>query len=130
MIDAPIRAPLEDGAWPKVWAAFFQVVVALLRKFENGVFYQCIEVTSDYTIQLNDCAILVDATIGPVTVTLLDPALCLGKRLTIKKIDNTANAMTIAAPLGSFIDGSATQSTTTYNASFDLIPFSLYWFLA
>lgn len=66
--------------------------------------------TADYTIETTDGLILVDATAGPVTITLPDPTLA-NIQVTVKKIDASANAVTIDGD-GVNIDGSGTQSLT------------------
>lgn len=71
----------------------------------------------DYTAKTDDATIWVDASLGPVTVTLYSLAENLGRRLSISKRDSSANAVTIQTPDGATINGAATQTIATqYNA--------------
>lgn len=82
------------------------------------------------TVTIDDAIILVDATAGPVTITLPDPRVVgygfgpyaanyqrrttsSGLRYTIKKIDSSANAVTVAGPAGATFEGATTLSLTT-----------------
>lgn len=78
-------------------------------------------VTVSLTIAPTDRVILVDATAGPVTVTLLS-ATAFGKaELFVKKIDSSANAVTVAVAGADTIDGAATATLTSQYASTDII---------
>lgn len=67
--------------------------------------------TTDYTATLNDYVIVVDATAGPVTITLptsgTTPAAVHGQKYLVKKIDSSANSVTVAGA-GNGIDYAAT----------------------
>lgn len=71
--------------------------------------------TSAYTVTDTDSTILVNAVSAPVTISLPNPATAnTGELWTIKKIDSSANAVTIQCVDGtSLIDGAASQSSTT-----------------
>jgi hypothetical protein len=60
-----------------------------------GVNLRTIPITSDYSATLYDDQIDVDATLGPVTVTLPDSTLIPGKQIVINKVDSSANAVTV-----------------------------------
>src|SRR5438552_308237 len=64
-----------------------------------------IAVGSDYTVTSLDFEILVDATSGPVTISLL-PATGSGQLLHVKKIDSTSSVVTVAASGTDLIDDS------------------------
>jgi len=64
-------------------------------------------VTSDYSVGDSDQTIFVDASAGPVTITL--PASEDGRVITIKKIDSTSNAVVITTT--TLLDGAASQTT-------------------
>ena len=71
--------------------------------------------TADYTATSTDGIILVDATSGVVTITL--PAASARKELHIKKIDASANAVTIGRAGADTIEGSTSKSLAAqYNS--------------
>jgi len=81
-----------------------------------------VEVSSDVTLDEGvEQLVLVDASAGPVDVTLPRADGSGGKRYCIKKIDSSANAVTISTSLSQTIDGSATKTLTTENETLDLI---------
>ena len=61
----------------------------------NYVLHGTKVVLADYSINLSDENILVDATSGPVTVTLPIAGSAPGKRYSISKVDNTINIVSI-----------------------------------
>jgi hypothetical protein len=61
------------------------------------------------TLTATDSVILADATSGAFTVTLPSAVGIAGRQYTIKKIDNSANTVTIASVAGN-IDGAATKT--------------------
>ena len=69
-------------------------------------------VTANYQVLVTDQTILVDATAGAVTVTLISSAWT-PNTYTVKKTDSSANAVTIAVVSGEHIDGATTQTLTT-----------------
>lgn len=81
-----------------------------------------------YPVVETDSVILVDATAAPVTITLPTPVGITGRRYTVKKIDATANAVTIATAAGT-IDGAATKVTTVQYTSFDFVSDGANWFI-
>ena len=89
-------------------------------------------VTANYTVLLSDGVIFADATAGPVAITLPTATSAIvgtqGQRVRIKKIDTTANAVTITAT-GGQIDGAANAVISTpYNAfEFSPIPSTANW---
>jgi hypothetical protein len=83
--------------------------------------YPIITKTANYTVSVVDDTILVDATAGPVTITLI-PAAWTPNTYTVKKIDSTANAVTVAAHAGDTIDGAATVSLTTQYQHVKVVP--------
>jgi hypothetical protein len=85
-------------------------------------------VTSDYSASWTDHVILVDASGGPVTVTLPNP-LVIKKDLIIKKIDSSANAVTVA-PYGSeTIDGASLVILTDQNSFIHVISNGMNWYV-
>ena len=78
-------------------------------------------VTANYQVLVTDQTILVDATAGPVTVTLISSAWT-PNTYTIKKTDSSANAVTIAVVSGEHIDGATTQTLTTQWQKITVVP--------
>lgn len=85
--------------------------------------------TADYTITLADGAVLVDATGGAVVLTLPAAASASRRTFIAKKIDATANAMTLDGNGAETIDGAATKATTTQWVSFSVYSNGTAWFL-
>lgn len=89
----------------------------------NGIFYQrrgvqmaiaAIDDTdSPYTVTTADYTLTCDATSGAITVNLPAVSAHAGRVLNIKKIDATANAITVDGDSAETIDGSTTASITT-----------------
>jgi len=68
--------------------------------------------TADYTVTGNDYTVLCDATLGAIIITLPDAATLSGQYYNVKKIDATANAVTITPTAPDLIDGAATAIIT------------------
>lgn len=87
--------------------------------------------TSNYTVTEadRDRLILVDASGGAVTITLLASATAgNGFRVAIKKIDSSGNAVTIDGNLSETIDGNTTSTLSTQYDSENLISDGSNWF--
>jgi len=78
--------------------------------------------TSAYTLTDDDDVILVDCTGGAVTITLHAVATAQQKPYIIKKIDSSANALTIDGNASETIDGATTKSTTIQYTSYTIVP--------
>ncbi len=70
---------------------------------------QVITITANKTIDKETGAVLADATSGGITVTLPPVAHAKGREYHIKKIDTSANTVTIATPGSETIDGESTK---------------------
>lgn len=82
--------------------------------------------TADYTVLPTDYVVLVDATAGDITVTLPD-ASTLSKIFYVKRIDDTANIVTISS--SQFIDDDTASLVAPYS-TIGLIPDTTgYWLL-
>lgn len=68
--------------------------------------------TSNYTATANDETILVNAASGVATITLPTAVGVAGKVYTVKKIDSSTNAVTVATTSSQTIDGLTTYSLT------------------
>ncbi|MFH0754494.1 MAG: hypothetical protein V2A70_08015, partial [Candidatus Omnitrophota bacterium] len=84
--------------------------------------------STDYTLTAADRVAMVDASAGAVTITLPDPSGIKGRVYDIKKTDASANALNINTAAGN-IDGSASVSTTTPNASFTIVTDGTNWWV-
>lgn len=74
-------------------------------------------VTSDYDVERPDHTILVDASSGPITVTLLRPHEAPGRRNYIMKVDSSSNIVTVdVAGTARTINGAASKALS---AQFD-----------
>lgn len=97
-------------------AANFNSVAVAIAKLPSSV-----TKTANYTVTRIDDIIRVDATSGNLTMTLFSAAtVAAGFRVTIKKIDATANTMTIATTGGETIDGGASVVTGVQYTSYTL----------
>lgn len=93
-----------------------------------------IEITnanSPYTLDDDDCIILADATAGVITINLpplpADPTVQSYKYL-IKKIDASANAVTIDGNAAETIEGAATKSLATQYTHALLVNGTAEWY--
>jgi len=86
-------------------------------------------VTSAYSVGPKDDLILADATAGAITVTLETAVGADGRRHTVKKIDASGNAVTVACTGGQTIDGAATQATAVRWTVFRVISDGTNWML-
>jgi hypothetical protein len=77
-------------------------------------------ITATTTALKTDHTLLCDATAGAITVNLPAAAGCAGRIYNIKKIDASANAVTLDGNSSETIDGAATKATTTQYASFTI----------
>lgn len=77
--------------------------------------------TADYAITTSDDVILVDCTNGPVKITRPSPSAYPQKPYTVKKIDATTNAVTIAPNGSDTLDGVLNQQIFVQNGAFQFI---------
>ena len=92
--------------------------------------WQTLAKTADYTVVEadQDKLILVDATAGPVTITLLASATAGdGFRIVVKKVDSSANAVTVDGNASETIDGAATSTLSTQYDSVNLVSDGSNW---
>lgn len=103
---AVLRSTPNNSTTPlDVWEATdsFRVLVA----FSTAV----ITVSSHTVLNNTHQTVLVDASAGPVTITL-PAATNGGRRYDVKKIDNSSNVVTIACEVGNTLDGASTIELT------------------
>lgn len=72
-----------------------RVTGASLVNVSQPAVFSYTQVTANYVTTLNDVFIAVDASGGPVTITLHAASLLLGKRIHVKKIDQSSNFVTV-----------------------------------
>lgn len=78
-------------------------------------------VTSNYTVNVLDDTIYVDASAGAVTVTLISSQWT-PNTYTVVKVDSSANAVTVAAKSGETINGVASVNLTTQYQKTKVVP--------
>lgn len=83
--------------------------------------------TAAYTATLDDYLILCDATTAAFTVTLPAASTSGGVAFAIKKIDSTANAVTVDANASELIDGATTKTLASQYASYWIICDGSQW---
>jgi len=77
----------------------------------NGSFSSPIKtVTAAYTLTSSDSTVLANASSAAFTVTLPDATTCSGREYVIKKIDSSANAVTVGVTGTQTIDGASSRS--------------------
>lgn len=81
------------------------------------------------TMAASDLLVLVNASVGPVTYTLLPAAQMAGARVIIKKIDMSENAGTLKAANQELIDGFATQLLTMQWQAAEIYSDGATWYI-
>jgi hypothetical protein len=99
----------------------------------NGVLFagvaEPVTVTGDYTVLSSDSMVLVDASSGPITITLPLVSTVAGETFTVKKIDSSANAVTIDGSASETIDGETTKVLTNQWWALTMNSNSTAWFI-
>lgn len=85
--------------------------------------------TTPYTELENDDVILVDATAGAAIVNLLASANRTGRQIIIKKIDVTANAVTVDPNAAETIDGATTNVLSSQYDSITMVSDGVNWII-
>lgn len=85
---------------------------------------------ANYTLTNTDDMILVDATGGAVTITTHASATAHRHVYTVKKIDASANTVTIDGNAAETVDGAATQVLTVQYSSLDIRPDGSNWWIS
>lgn len=105
------------------------VAVAGEWRLINGSTGTARTITSTDTAAATDYVILADATSGAITVNLLTAVGRNGKVYAVKKIDASANAVTVDTAGTETIDGAATKVLSTQYASTMLVSNNANWFV-
>jgi len=87
-------------------------------------------VTTTYTITTSDRYIFADASGGAFTITLPTAASSSGLKFTIKKIDSSANAVTVDGDGAETIDSAANYALTVQFESIDVVSDGTEWHIA
>lgn len=119
--DYTLTLPVDDGAAGQVLSTNGAGVTSWVNA-PAAAALSIVTKNAAYTVTDADDIILVDASGGPVTITLHDPDTAAVKRYSIKKIDSSTNLVTIDVTTGDNIDGDLTQIIGAQNQSLDLIP--------
>lgn len=84
-------------------------------------------VTAGYAATEGDMVLRVDATAGPVTITLPSAGAVKGLTFVVKKVDGSANAVTVDPAGSETVDGATSVSTTTQWTVFRLLSNGSGW---
>jgi len=104
-------------------------VETAINQAAQGRLFPVTRVDSAYTLSVDDSTVLVDASGGAVTVTLKSALDCEQKRITIKKIDSSGNAVTVDADGSETIDGAATKSLAAQYNYIELVAEGGAWWI-
>lgn len=98
-----------------------------MLQFKLDRIYAVVTKAAAYTVTLNDCFVRFDATSGALA-PVLPSALSANKLFfRFKKIDSTANTVTITCAGSDTIDGAATKVLSAQYASVTLISNGVTW---
>ena len=111
------------------WFEILRQIETLNNQQVDGYLFPTTAVTANYTVTVNDAFIPVDCSSGAITVTLRQAGEAKGKRLTVKKIDSTANALTVDGNGSETIDGATTAVITGQYDSICLMSSGTEWFI-
>jgi hypothetical protein len=94
----------------------------------SGSFTNIVDISANYNALATDGTILVDCSGGSRTISLPAAASNKGLKLSIKKVDGSANALVINS-LGGNIDGTATKTTIVPNQGFVIQSNGSNWYV-
>jgi hypothetical protein len=83
--------------------------------------------TANYSVVVTDDFLAIDATSGTITITLPSAVNNTGQIFTIKKVDISANIVTVATTASQTIDGSSTYSLNTQYQAISVISNGSNW---
>jgi hypothetical protein len=107
------RLPVADDV-RSLKSRLYEVLRAIataVNRLDDGYSAATVSVSSNYTVQRGDAVVLVDASGGARVITLQQPAEAKDKRLSVRKVDASANTVTVVPPAGQ-IDGAASLVLT------------------
>jgi hypothetical protein len=117
---ASIAFQVNGSVWATLTADNFQA---------RGLHLAIRTITATATAQASDYTILCDATSGAITVNLPGAATCSGRIYNIKKIDVSANAVTIDGSSTETIDGALTKALAAQWATLQIQSNGTAWFI-
>lgn len=85
--------------------------------------------TSNYTAATSDTVLLADAASGNVTITLPTASTASGYRFFVKRIDGSANSVSVQRSGSDTIDGVASQSLDVQYTSITIVSNGSNWFI-
>ena len=94
----------------------------------NEIVSKSVSTAVAYAVLATDEVVLADATAGAFAVTLPAANALPGRRITIKKIDATANAVTVASA-GGTIDGAVSIAMATQNEAVTVMSGGANWWI-
>jgi trimeric autotransporter adhesin len=95
----------------------------------TGLTVNIVTKTSNYTATANDNTILANTQAGAVTITLPTAVGISGKLYTIKKIDSTANVVTVNTTSSQTIDGSTSYTMNTAYSGVNIQSDNANWWI-
>ena len=126
MAASPIPETAQRADWPRLVARRANDLEKRLSAAERVAVRS---VTASGAIVSSDVIVVVDATAGAVSIALPAAAISRGRVLYIKKIDATANTVTLD-PIGAeTIDGAATKATAVQYYSFTIVCDGSGWWI-
>lgn len=108
-LDNDPRLPLSDDM-RQMKTRLYEVLRLIARAnnlHSDGYVCGTAVVSVNYTVQEGDSAVLMSAAGGARVVTLQAPGQHIGKRVSVRKTEGSANTVTVTPPSGT-IDGAAT----------------------
>ena len=130
----PAIRPWEDrenqqGAQPGLLSKIWQTWLSRLVDTVNRKPYAVRSVTANATLDpINDCVLFVDCTSGNIAVTMPSYVdIVSGQPFCVKKIDSSANIVTISTPDTKTIEGSTTMTISMQNEFVWLVPDGSNW---
>ncbi len=88
-----------------------------------------VNVSSNYFAEVGNYVLLVDASVGTVIVTMPDPVEAIGKTISVCKVDNSANTVTISPNFIELIAGETSQTLLYDGEVLELVSDGTNWYL-
>jgi hypothetical protein len=111
----------------------YNIVLGLIQiavnRLISGFLFPINSYSSNTNLTDADSIVLVNAAGGAVTITLPDAFASEKKMFRVKKIDASANAVTVVPQGSSLIDGAASKSTTTQWVSYTYTAYDGNWYI-
>jgi hypothetical protein len=104
-------------------------VASGLPAWGNGMNFATTTKTTGYTVTSADTVIFADAGAGTVTITLPAASGLAGYRFYVKRIDNSANTVTIARSGSDTIDGLTTFNLDLQYTAFGVVSNGTAWYI-